>query len=126
MLREILGGKLHNACLTETKIDYEGSCEIDQDLLDAAGIVPFERVHIYNTTSGIRLDTYAISARRGSGKIGLNGAAARLGQKGDRVIIVTYVKVDDADIAKHVSTVVLLDKKNHIVKTLTHKTRKPK
>jgi aspartate 1-decarboxylase len=126
MLRELLGGKLHNARITETKIDYEGSCAIDQDLLDAAGIILYERVHIYNTMNGLRLDTYAIPARRGSGKIGLNGAAARLGQKGDRVIIVSYVQVDDADIANHVSTVVLLDEHNHIVKTLTHKTRKPK
>ena len=126
MLRELLGGKLHTARITETKIDYEGSCAIDQDLLDAAGIVPYERIHIYNTTNGIRLDTYAIPAPRGSGKIGLNGAAARLGQKGDRVIIVTYVQVDDAEIANHKSIVVLLDENNHALKTLTHKTRKPK
>ncbi len=126
MKREILGGKLHTARITETKVDYEGSCAIDQDLLDLAGIVPYERVHIYNITNGNRLDTYAIPARRGSGKIGLNGAAARLGQKGDRIIIVTYVQVDDNDLNKHALKVVLLDEKNRPVKEITHKTRKPK
>jgi aspartate 1-decarboxylase len=126
MTRELLGGKLHTGRITETKIDYEGSCAIDSDLLDAAGILTFERVHIYNITNGQRLDTYAIPARRGSGKIGLNGAAARLGQVGDRVIIVTYVQVPESEISSHVSTVILLDEKNRAVKTIKHKIRKPK
>lgn len=126
MLREILGAKLHTARITETQIDYEGSCAIDQNLLDLAGIAPYERVHIYNITNGNRLDTYAIPARRGSGKVGLNGAAARMGQKGDRIIVVTYVQVDDSELSKHTVKIVLLDAKNHPMKTITHKTRKPK
>ena len=68
MLREILGAKLHTARITETRIDYEGSCAIDQDLMDLVGIAPYERVHIYNITNGNRFDTYAIPSRRGSGK----------------------------------------------------------
>lgn len=126
MLREVLGGKIHSATLTETKLDYEGSCAIDRDLLDAAGIALYERVHIYNITSGARLDTYAIPGKRGSGKIGLNGAAARMGQVGDKVIIATYVQVPDEELSKHVCRVVILDEKNHIAKTLNHKCERPK
>ncbi|MBU0692316.1 aspartate 1-decarboxylase [bacterium] len=126
MQREILGAKLHTARVTETKIDYEGSCAIDQDLLDLAGIAPYERVHIYNITNGNRFDTYAIPDRRGSGKIGFNGAAARMGQIGDRIIIVTYVQVEDSELSKHVLRVILLDEKNRPMKNITHKTRKPK
>src|SRR5512144_329832 len=117
MIREVMGGKLHRVRITQCNIDYEGSCAIDQNLLDAANILPFERIHIYNVNSGQRLDTYAIPAKRGSGTIGLNGAAARLAQKGDRVIIVTYVQVPDGEIASHRATVVMVDEKNKPVKT---------
>jgi len=126
MTREMLGGKIHSARITETKIEYEGSCAIDQDLLDAAGIAPYERVHIYNITNGQRLSTYSIPARRGSGKIGLNGAAARRGQRGDKIIIATYVQVEEEQLSRHHSTVVVLDEKNRAVKTIRHKTRRPK
>lgn len=126
MLREMLGGKIHSATLTETRLDYEGSCAIDRDLLDAAGIAVYERVHIYNVNSGVRLDTYAIPAKRGSGKIGLNGAAARLGQPGDKVIIVNYVQVADEELSKHRCKVVLVDGKNKITKLIEHKSERPK
>lgn len=126
MLREILGGKIHSATLTETKLDYEGSCAIDRDLLDAAGIACYERVHVYNITSGARLDTYAIPAKRGSGKVGLNGAAARLGQQGDKVIIVSYVQVSDEELPKHRSKVVLVDKRNQVSRVIEHKGALPK
>jgi aspartate 1-decarboxylase len=126
MKREMLGAKLHNARLTETRIDYEGSCAIDQDLLDAAGIAPFERVHIYNVNNGKRLDTYAIPAKRGSGKIGLNGAAARLGQVSDKVIIATYVQIDDEELSTYQTTVIILDENNKIAKTIRHKSKRAK
>ncbi len=120
MTREVMGGKLHRVRITQCNLDYEGSCAIDQDLLDAANIVPFERIHIYNVSTGHRMDTYAIPAKRGSGMIGLNGAAARLAQKGDHVIIVTYVQVPDEELGKHRSSVVLVDEKNKPVKTIRH------
>jgi len=123
MIREVMGGKLHLVRITQCNLEYEGSCAIDQDLLDAANILPFERIHIYNVNSGQRLDTYAIPARRGSGTVGLNGAAARLAQRGDRVIIVTYVQVNDEETAKHRSTVVMVDEKNKPVKTIRHSLR---
>ena len=126
MLREMLGGKIHSATLTETRLDYEGSCAIDRDLLDAAGIAVYERVHIYNVNNGVRLDTYAIPAKRGSGKVGLNGAAARLGQPGDKVIVVNYVQVADEELSKHRCKVVLVDGKNKITKLIEHKSERPK
>ena len=124
MKREILGGKIHSARVTQVNIEYEGSCAVDLNLLDAAGILPYERVHIYNVTTGARLDTYAIPARRGSGTIGLNGAAARLATKGDTVIIVSFVQADDEEIASHRPSVVLVDEKNRVVKTLKHTLRR--
>ncbi len=123
MIREVMGGKLHRVRITQCNLEYEGSCAIDQNLLDAADILPFERIHLYNVNTGQRLDTYAIPARRGSGRIELNGAAARLAQKGDHVIIVTYVRVNDDEIASHRSTVVMVDEKNKPVKTIRHSLR---
>jgi aspartate 1-decarboxylase len=124
MTREILGGKIHNARVTQVNLEYEGSCAIDEDLLDAADIRPYERVHIYNMNSGSRFDTYAIPSRRGSGMIGLNGAAARLGQKGDRVIIVSYVQVDDEHVSRHKPTVVVVDERNRLIKNKRHSIRR--
>lgn len=124
MTREMLGGKIHSARVTQVNLDYEGSCAVDLDLLDAAGIRPYERVHVYNVTTGARLDTYAIPARRGSGTIGLNGAAARLAEKGDQVIIVSFVQVGEEDLASHRPAVVVVDEKNRAVKTLRHNIRR--
>lgn len=122
----MLGGKIHSATLTETRLDYEGSCAVDRDLLDAAGIAVYERVHIYNINNGNRLDTYAIPAKRGSGKIGLNGAAARLGQAGDKVIIASYVQISDEELPKHRCKVVLVDGRNRVTKLISHKSERPK
>lgn len=124
MKREMLGGKIHSARVTQVNLEYEGSCAIDLDLLDASNILPYERIHIYNVNSGVRFDTYAIPGRRGSGQIGLNGAAARLAQKGDRVIIVSYVQVDDADVRAHRPSVVLVDEHNHPAKNIKHAIRR--
>lgn len=121
MKREVLGGKIHNASVTQLDLNYEGSCAIDETILDAANILPYERVHVYNIMNGERFDTYAIPAKRGSGTIGLNGAAARLAAKGDRVIIVSYVQLDDATNEKYKAPVVVLNEKNKIVKNLSHR-----
>jgi len=124
MKREIMGGKIHSAHVTQVNLEYEGSCAIDQDLLDAAGIVVYERVHIYNSTTGARLDTYAIPARRGSGTVALNGAAARLAHRGDCVIIVSFVQLDEEQLSQHKPTVVTVDEKNHPKKVLRHTIRR--
>ncbi|RPH92296.1 aspartate 1-decarboxylase [candidate division KSB1 bacterium] len=123
MKREMMGAKIHGAHVTHVNLHYEGSCAIDQNLLDAAGILPYERVHIYNVTTGVRLDTYAIPAKRGSGSIGMNGATARLEHIEDIVIIVTYVQFEDEEIASHRPTVVVVDEHNRPVKTLHHTIR---
>ena len=120
MQRTMLKSKLHRVTVTHAELHYEGSCAIDEDILDLAGILPYERVHIYNVMNGERFDTYAIPGKRGSGLIGLNGAAARLAMKGDRVIIVTFVQLD-ADDPPHKAQVVVLDEKNRPAKQLSHR-----
>jgi aspartate 1-decarboxylase len=124
MRREILGGKIHNAHVTQVNLEYEGSCAIDENLLDAARISPYERIHVYNMHSGVRFDTYAIPAKRGSGTIGLNGAAARLGHRGDRVIIVTFVQVPEEELHTHKPKVVVVDERNHPVTHKRHSIKK--
>lgn len=93
MTIEILKSKIHRVTVTEARLDYIGSITIDRDLMDAAGILPGERVYIVNNNNGARLDTYAIAGERGSGVICLNGAAARLVQPGDIVIIMAYASM---------------------------------
>jgi aspartate 1-decarboxylase len=124
MKREILGGKIHSARVTQANLEYEGSCAIDQDLLDAAGILTYERVHIFDVTTGARFDTYAIPARRGSGTIAMNGAAARMAPKGDTVIIVSYVQADEEELSSLRPVVVIVDEKNRPVKTQRHTLRR--
>ena len=112
MQRIMLKSKIHRATLTGTELDYEGSITLDEELLERAGILPGEQVHVLNLNTGSRLVTYAITAPRGSGTVLLNGPAARLGAKGDRVIILAYCTVDDADAARHRPTIVLVDRQN--------------
>src|SRR5215475_5777790 len=109
MLLTLMRAKLHRATVTQADLDYEGSISIDRDLLDRAGILPHEQVDVLNTNSGGRFTTYAIEAPRGSRVIGVNGAAARLVQKGDKVIVVAYCHVDAAEARNYHPTVVLLD-----------------
>ncbi len=116
MLRTMLNAKIHRATITGADLHYEGSLGIDEELLEAAGIVPGEQVHVYNINNGARLVTYAITAPRGSGTMLLNGAAARLGMAGDKIIVVTYVAVDDAACAAHHPSIVHVDDRNRIVK----------
>jgi aspartate 1-decarboxylase len=114
MQRTMLKSKLHRARVTATEIDYEGSIAIDGDLMDAVGILAFEQVHIYNINTGHRFITYAIVAPRGSGTISVNGAAARLVQINDRIIIAAY-GIINTETTPHEPKVALLDVGNAIV-----------
>ncbi len=114
MFRTMLGGKIHRATVTEADLNYVGSITVDQDLLDAAGICVNEKVQIVNNNNGERFETYTIPGERGSGVVCLNGAAARLVQKGDIVIIMSYVMLSEPEIAAHEPKVVLVDGQNKI------------
>jgi aspartate 1-decarboxylase len=109
---EILKSKIHRATVTEANLDYIGSISIDEDLLDAANFIENERVHIYNITNGERFETYIIKAERGSGTIGLNGAAARKVQKNDLVIILSYARMD-FELAKNFEPIILFPDENN-------------
>ena len=97
MIRTVLQGKLHRVKVTQADLNYEGSCAIDQDFLDASGILQYEAIDIYNVTNGQRFSTYAIAAERGSKIISVNGAAARCACEGAILIICSYVQVEDAE-----------------------------
>ena len=107
--------KLHRAAVTQADLHYEGSISIDADLLNAAGILPHEQVDVLNINTGDRFTTYAIEAPRGSKTFGINGAAARLAQVGDRIIVVAYAAMDAEAARNFEPTVVLLDEKNDVV-----------
>jgi len=114
MFRTLLGGKIHRATVTQADLNYVGSITIDQDLLDAADICVNEKVQIVNNNNGARFETYTIAGERGSGIVCLNGAAARLVQAGDIVIIMSYVLLSEPEIAAHQPKVVLVDGANKI------------
>lgn len=111
----MMKGKIHRASVTEADLHYEGSISIDEMLLDAAGVLINERVEIYNIDTGARFATYVITAPRGSGIIGLNGAAARLAMPGDKIIIVAYAFLDEAEAKSFRPRVVLVDRENRIL-----------
>ena len=118
MILTMMKGKIHRATVTQADLHYEGSISIDQDYLEMAGILPNEQVDILNITNGERFTTYAITAPRGSKTFGLNGAAARRVQLGDRIIIITYAQME-AEVAKgYVPKVVMLDENNDLVSPL--------
>ena len=106
--------KLHRATVTQAALDYEGSITIDSQLLSAAGILPFEKVHVVNLNNGARFETYTYEAPAGSGTICLNGAAARLAEVGDRIIIIAYCELEAQEAARHCPTLVLLDDNNQV------------
>ena len=114
MLLTMMKGKLHRATVTQADMHYEGSISIDKDLLDASGILPHEQVDVLDIDNGQRFTTYAIEAPRGSRVIGVNGAAARLVQPGDKVIIIAYGQLDAAEARNYAPTVVLLDDDNTV------------
>lgn len=115
MRRTFFKAKIHRATVTHADLDYEGSVTIDEDLLDASGILEYEAVHVWNITRGTRLQTYAIKGARGSGIICINGAAAHLNKPGDLVILATFAEVEPAEIPTFKPTVVLVDRQNKIV-----------
>ncbi len=112
----MLKAKLHKACVTHAELDYEGSCAIDGNLLDSAGIREFEQIQIYNISNGERFTTYAIRAENASGIISVNGAAAHKAAVGDRVIICAYGSYSEAEILNHAPKLVYLDEKNVILR----------
>lgn len=114
MFRHMLKSKIHKATVTQADLMYEGSLTIDSSLMRAVGLLPYEKICIYNINNGERLETYAIEGEPGSGVIGLNGAAARKGMIGDLIIIVSYAIYHDDDLADFEPKVVVLDKNNRI------------
>ena len=115
MLYNMLEGKIHRATVTDANLHYEGSITIDQDLLEAAKIIPFSQVQIYNITNGNRFETYAIVGERGAGEMVINGAAAHKASTGDLIIVACFVHVDAAEAAMHKPSLVYVDGANAIV-----------
>jgi aspartate 1-decarboxylase len=118
MFRTMMNGKIHRARVTEANLNYVGSITIDQDILDAVGMVPNEKVQIVNNNNGQRFETYIISGERGSGVCCLNGAAARLVQKDDIVIIISYALIAEEKVASHHPKVAIMDDRNRIIQLL--------
>ena len=116
MLLTLLKAKIHRATVTQCDLHYEGSISLDSALMQAAGILPHEQVHVLDIDNGARFVTYAIEALAGSGMIGINGAAARLVSPGDLVIVIAYAQMDAAEARTHQPVVVHVDAKNRIGK----------
>ncbi|MGB2582917.1 MAG: aspartate 1-decarboxylase [Dehalococcoidia bacterium] len=114
-MRTMLKSKIHRATVTEANIQYEGSITLDKDLMEAADILPFEQVHVLDIDNGSRLETYVIEGERGSGVICINGAAARLVSAGDKVIIISYQTISEADALNLVPKLVYVNSQNAIV-----------
>jgi len=112
----MLKSKIHRAVITQAELNYVGSVTIDEELMEAAGLYEYEHVHIVNVNSGSRIETYVIAGRRGSGVICLNGAAARSGQKGDPVIIMSYAALTPAEVKTHRPKVVFVGERNEIIR----------
>lgn len=115
----MLKGKIHRATVVQAELDYVGSITVDEDLLDAAGILEYEKVQIVDINNGSRFETYTIAGKRGSGLICLNGAAARCVQVGDKVIIMSYCEMSGEEAKEHKPTVVFVDHSNKI-KEIVH------
>jgi aspartate 1-decarboxylase len=113
-IKTLLSGKIHRASVTHCELHYEGSCAIDEDLLDASGICENEQLHVWNITNGERLVTYAIRAARGSGIVSLNGSAARRASVGDLVILAAFVQVPANETAAHKPKLVFVDEGNRM------------
>jgi len=117
MIRAFLRSKIHRATVTKVDIDYEGSLSLDEDLLTAAGLVPFERVEVWNVTNGERFSTYLIRGEKGSGEVGVFGAAGRKVTPGDLVIIAAYAYLEDNEVELFRPKIVLMEKGNRIAAT---------
>jgi aspartate 1-decarboxylase len=118
MTREMFKSKIHRATITEADLNYEGSLTVDPVLLEAADMLPYERVNVYNIDNGNRFETYIMEGEKGSGTIGLNGAAARKGHVGDKVILVTYASMNDEEAKNHQPKIILVDENNRVSKKL--------
>ena len=114
MKRIMLKAKIHNAVVTEAGKNYEGSLTLDEDFLDEAGLVPYEQVHIYNITNGERFVTYLKKGKRGSGTVGINGAAVHKAKVGDRVILAVFGLMDDEETDFFIPRVLLMEGNNKI------------
>jgi len=112
MRREMLRAKIHRATVTQTELAYEGSLTLDRGLMDAADLRPFERIDVYDCDNGSRFSTYVIPGERGSGVVCVNGAAARLAARGDKVIIAAYASYEESEIAGHEPLLVMVDESN--------------
>ncbi|MDP9740347.1 UNVERIFIED_ORG: aspartate 1-decarboxylase [Bacillus sp. B2I3] len=120
MFRTMMNGKIHRARVTEANLNYVGSITIDEDIIDAVGILPNEKVAIVNNNNGARLETYVIAGERGSGVVCLNGAAARLVQPDDIVIIISYVMVSEDKLGEHKPKVAIMDEYNKIIDLISN------
>ena len=114
MQRIMLKSKIHRATVTDANIDYEGSITLDEDLMEAAALLPFEQVHIYNITNGERFQTYVIKGGRGKGDVCINGAAAHLAKKEHIIIVASYASMDEREAADHQPVLVYVDDENRI------------
>ena len=114
MKRSMLKSKIHRAWVTHSDLDYEGSIEIDRALMKSADILPFEEVWVWNLANGARFSTYAIPAPEGSGRICINGAASRLAQPGDLIIIASFAQLDESELEKFEPKLVFVDENNRI------------
>ncbi|PKO17635.1 aspartate 1-decarboxylase [candidate division BRC1 bacterium HGW-BRC1-1] len=112
MLRFLMKSKIHRATVTDADLNYTGSITLDRDLMDAADLMPNERVQVVNNNNGSRFETYVIEGKRGSGIVCLNGAAARLVQRGDVIIVISYAMMNDEEARAHQPKIVLVDAQN--------------
>jgi aspartate 1-decarboxylase len=115
MRRIMMKSKIHRATATEANLDYMGSLTLDRDLMDAADLLAHEKVQVVDITNGNRLETYVIEGERGSGTVGINGAAAHLVHPGDTVIIISYAEMEDAEARDYLPTVVFVDDRNRVL-----------
>ena len=115
MNRTFLNSKIHKATVTDSRIDYEGSCEIDSSLLNACGIIPYEKIDLYDISNGERLSTYAIPGEEDSGIICVNGAACHKINVKDKIIICSYVELQSDEITNHSPTIIYVDENNKII-----------
>jgi aspartate 1-decarboxylase len=118
MFRTLMKAKIHRAVVTESNLNYVGSITIDEDILDAVDMIANEKVQIVNNNNGARFETYIIPGKRGSGVMCLNGAAARLVQEGDTIIVISYAMFDEAETKNHQPKVAIMDKNNKIQEML--------
>jgi aspartate 1-decarboxylase len=120
MTREMLRAKVHRITVTECDVAYEGSLTMDRDVMDACGMVPFEKIDVDDVDNGNRFTTYLIEGPGGAGDCCVNGAAARLVERGHKVIVASYAGVDERDVAAHVPRIVLVDESNRITVVKDH------